>query len=288
MITGCLSARWGSWILAGALLAGLGSSPSWSQDDAPPEADPLNHAYAVYLGSGLYVAGGRSVFVVRIAPRIKVRSEEEHSFGIRLRINATFGFYDLKPEDFLDAEIPDELGTFALVPGVEFPIKLFDNWTLAPFLDVGPATDTAFREITLVVGTGLRSRAELHDKRHTFLLWNDFIYARNSRTDVSQTDDYTLFRTDFELRGLVKYSLGQRPMDLGLLFRSEFFFDTVIVELPLGRPVGINHRWDIGLTTGSTEPWQFFKRMITAPRFGVAYRFGEGTSSVVFSIRFRN
>lgn len=288
MLTGRHSTNLRSWVLVGGLLAGLGSSPSWAQDDAPPEADPLNHAYAVYLGSGLYVAGGRSVFVFRIAPKIKIRSEEEHSFGIRLRINATFGFYDLKPEDFLDAEIPDNFGTFALVPGVEFPIKLFDNWTLAPFLDVGPATDTAFREITLVVGTGLRSRAEFHDKRYKYLLWNDFIYARNSKTDVSATDDYTLFRTDFEMRGLVKYRLGKRPMDLGLLFGSDFFFDTVIVELPRGRPIGIRDRWDIGLTTGSTERWKVFKKMITAPRLGLAYRFGEGISSVVISIRFRN
>ncbi|HXV75298.1 MAG TPA: hypothetical protein VD788_03195 [Candidatus Polarisedimenticolaceae bacterium] len=271
--------------LVGGLLVGLLCAPA--AGGPPPEADPLNHAYAVYLGSGLYVTGDRTVFVMRVAPTVRLRSEEEHPFGIRLRFATTLGFYDLTSNDLAEFDI-NQLGTFAFIPGVEFPIRMSDKWTLSPFIDFGPATDTSFHDVTLVVGIGLRSRAEFPTKRHLHLLWNQFIYARNSQTGVrASTDDYTVFRTDYELRGIVSYRLGQRAFDLGLLARSELFFDSVIVDLPLGEPVSTNDRWEIGFTTGSTRKWKHFN-MVTSPRIGISYRFGDGASGVRLTVRFRN
>ena len=281
--------RWAAAVLLACGIAVLAARPALGQTKAPPETDPLNHAYAVYMGSGLYVSSERSVFVFRVAPRIKLRSAEKHPFGIGLRINSTFGFYDLDRNDLGNlTDVPEQLGTFALVPGVEFPIRLEDHWTLTPFIDAGIATDTEIHEETVVLGTGLRSRAELHDARHTYLLWNEFVYARNSSTDVSATDDYTLFRTEFEMRELLRYRLGERPFDLGVAAELHFFFDTVLVDIPLGDPVTIRYRWELGLTTGSTRPWKPLQKMITAPRLGVGYRSGEGDSSIRITIRFRN
>ena len=277
------------WTAVFSIVAALLLLPAVAgAQESPPEADPLNHAYAVYMGSGLYVSSGRSVFVFRLAPTIKLRSEEDHPFGVRLRLNATFGFYDLKTSDLQELDIPDQLGTFALVPGVEFPIRIKEKWTLTPFLDAGVATDTSIHENTIVVGTGLRSRAALHDSRHTYLLWNELVRARNSSTKVSSSDDYALFRTDFEMRGLVGYRLGKRPFDLGLVAETDLYFDSVIIELPAGAPISINYRWELGLSTGSTEPWKHFKNMVTAPRLGIGYRSGDGDSSIRFTIRFRN
>jgi hypothetical protein len=276
------------WVIAGfccwSLLAG--GQPARANNFSP-EHDPLNHAFAVYIGSGLYVAGGRSVFVFRIAPLTTLRSEEKHKLGIRLRINATFGFYDLKPEDFLNFELPDRIATIALVPGVEFPIKLYDNWTLMPFIDAGAATDSEFHDVTMVVGTGARSRAEFHDKRHLYVLWNVFVYANNIDDDEFDRQDYTVFRTDFEMRKLVTFKMFKRDLDMGLLAKSDWFFDTVLIDVPLGEPVKIRKRFELGLTIGSTRKY-VFKKMLTAPRFGVTYITGDGVSGVRFVLRFRN
>ena len=281
--------RWAPAVLVACGIAALAARPAVAQAKAPPEADPLNHAYAVYMGSGLYVSSERSVFVFRVAPRFKLRSAENHPFGIGLRVNSTFGFYDLDRSDLANLQdVPEQLGTFALVPGVEFPILMQKSWTLVPFIDAGIATDTEIHEETFILGTGLRSRAELHDPRHTYLLWNEFVYARNSSTDVSPTDDYTLFRTDFEMRELVRYHLGERPFDLGVAAELHFFFDTVLVDIPLGDPVTIRYRWELGLTTGSTRPWKPLQKLITAPRLGIGYRWGDGDSSIRITIRFRN
>ena len=80
------------------LLLTLGSAAMCFAFTPPnPEADPLNHAYSVYLGTGYYVSNGQSVFVFRAFPKFRIRSEEEHRFGVRIRLNFTFGFYNLQP-----------------------------------------------------------------------------------------------------------------------------------------------------------------------------------------------
>jgi hypothetical protein len=252
-----------------------------------PEHDPLNHAFAVYIGSGFYIADGRSVFIFRVTPKATLRSEEENSFGIRIRINATFGFYDLKPEDFLDFELPESVSTFALVPGVEFPIKLYENWTLMLFVDAGLATDTEFNDPTWVVGTGTRSRAEFHDKRHLYVLWNEFIYANNFNDDDFERKDYTVFRTDFEMRKLVNFKLLKRDLDLGLLAKGDWYFDTVLIDVPFDEAVTIRKRYELGFTVGSTRKY-VFKKLLTAPRFAVTYIAGDGASGVRLALRFRN
>ena len=268
------------------LLIGLAVAPAVAESTAP-EADPLNHAFSVYLGSGIYVSENRSVFIFRIAPRIKILSEKDRKFGIRLRLNATFGFYDFDPKDLIELEFPEQLGTFAFVPGIEFPVNMYDNWVLTPFFDVGPATDTEFQDLTIVVGTGFRSRADWHHKRFTYLLWNELIYAKNLQTKEYASEDYSMLRSDFETRGIARYRLGKRPFDLGLLLGVDWFFDTIIVNLPFNEPTSIGARYEIGFTTGSSQPWRQLKKMVKVPRLGLSYRFGEGTSSVRFLISSR-
>jgi len=277
--------RWVSGALGCLLLCAV-SGPVMAQSTAP-EADPLNHAFSVYLGSGIYVSENRSVFIFRIAPRIKIRSEKDHKFGIGLRFNMTFGFYDFDPKNLIELEFPDRLGTFAFVPGIEFPVNIYDNWVLIPFFDVGPATDTEFQDLNVVLGTGFRSRAEWHHKRFTFLLWNELIYAKNLQTKEYASEDYSLLRSDFETRGLARYRLGKRGFDFGLLLGIDWFFDTIIVNVPFDRPEPIGARYEVGFTTGPSEPWHQVKKMVKVPRLGLSYRFGQGTSSVRFLIGFR-
>jgi hypothetical protein len=270
----------------GCLLICLAVGPAIAETTAP-EADPLNHAFSVYLGSGIYVSENRSVFIFRIAPRIKILSEKDRKFGIRLRLNATFGFYDFDPKDLIELEFPDRLGTFAFVPGIEFPVNMYDNWVLIPFFDVGPATDTNFQDLNVVLGVGFRSRAEWHHKRFAYLLWNELIYAKNLETKEYASEDYSMLRSDFETRGLARYRLGKRPFDFGLLLGIDWFFDTIIVNVPFDQPEPIGARYEVGFTTGPSQPWRQLKKIVKVPRLGLSYRFGQGSSSVRFLISSR-
>jgi len=270
-------------VLALALL--VGGMPVRAQNSA--EQDPLNHAFAVYLGSGIYVSNGNQVYVFRIAPKIRIRNENEHAFGVRFRINATLGFYNFDPKDLIDLEFPDRASTYAIVPGVDFPIKIYESWTLYPFVDFGPAIDDIAREVTLVFGVGSLSRAEFHDDHFTYVLWNELIYAANKEDDQFPTDDFSVFRTQLDVRELVKFRALQRQFDLGILFGNELYFNRLIVQAPDGETFEVKDRWEIGFTVGASEPWKPLKKLVKAPRLGVGYRFGDGPNGVRFILRFR-
>jgi hypothetical protein len=275
-------------LCVGFLILAAAPAVATSQSRAQEEvADPLNHAFAVYLGGGLYVTGDSTVFTIRFGAKIRIRDERKHAFGVRLRLVGVIGLYDteFKLEDIGD--LPSRIGTWAAMPGVEFPVRIFDNWTLMPFIDAGVASDTKFHDTTIVTGIGARSRAEFKDKRHFHVLWNELIAAANHDQQFVKSDDYTLFRIDYEMRGIVDYKLLKREFDMGLLLLSETYFNSPILGPP-GRQLQINQRFEVGLTTGATEQWKAIKNKITTPRVGVSYRFGEGTRSVRFVIRFRN
>jgi hypothetical protein len=268
----------------------LGAGPASGAENTP-EHDVLNQAYAVYLGSGIYVANERTAFIFRFSPAFRVRSEEEHAMGLRVRLTATLGFYDLAPGDLRSLDLPDRLATAALMPGVEFPVRIHDNWTLMPLLDVGVATDTGMQETTVVWGVGTRSRADWSDPRLDYILWNEMIWAGNRSTEAAGgTSFFNVFRTDLELRRLVDYTLFDQRLDLGLLVRADYYFEPLLIGPPTvdaGRSVEVHSRAELGFTSGPTEKLRAGK-VFTVPRLGVAYRFGGGDSGVSILFRFHN
>jgi len=280
-------------LLLAAALGGLSSRARAQSSEVPPElTDPLNHAASIYLGGGIYISGDQRVLVLRFSPKIRLRDERTHRFGVRLRLTGSIGVYEFDQDELEEIlgdafDLSDLVGTWAAVPGVEFPIRVLDNWTLMPFGDIGVGSDTKVHDVTVITGFGARSRAEFHDGRHEHVLWNELIFANNHQQETREPDAYRLFKTDYEMRGIVDYKLFKRDFDLGLLLKSDFYFD----ELEVGPPDAtseVRERWEIGLTTGATQRTKFFYDLVTAPRLGLSYRFGEGTRAYRLVVRFRN
>jgi hypothetical protein len=216
---------------------------------------------------------------------IRLRDEREHAFGIRLRVNTALGFYNLDPGDLGTIFDSDNVATFAVVPGIEFPIRIFDNWTMGPFLDLGGSFNNASDEWTGVMGTGFRSRAEFAGKGLQFLLFNELIYGNNLNTETV-FDDFALLRTDFDLRRLINFKVAKKPIDLGLLFKNELYAGEVAFARPGTDSLVTRVRWEAGFTVGPTEKVKILK-LVTAPRLGISYRFGGGTDAVRIIFRAR-
>ena len=271
-------------LLCAGVLA-LTTPPVGAADDPHPDAHPFNPTFAVYMGSGIYFVEGRSALLFRVPVGIRLRSEEEHAFGIRLRINVALGFYDLDPGDLGTIFDTENVATIALVPGIEFPIRIFDNWTMGPFLDLGSSYNNASDEWTGVLGTGFRSRAEFGGAGLQYLLFNELIYGNNLNT-ATVFDDFGLLRTAFDIRRLIRFRVFKRSNDFGLLFKNELYAGEVAFARPGLDSLVTRVRWEAGFTVGPTERVKVLK-LITAPRFGVSYRFGGGTNAIRIIFRAR-
>jgi len=277
-------ARGHRWILFGLALGfACTCAPRANLRSAKPEFDPINYAFATYVGSGIYSNGERSVWLIRIKGSYRVRKEERDPFGLRVTFNATLGFYDYSVEDILEFDFPDSIGTVGFVPGVEFRLPLRDNWTFMPFLDLGMATDTQAEQTTLVIGIGIRSRAEFPWKARTNLLWNELLYAENRTTDLTFESNFSAFSTRFEVRQPLTTVKG-RMTDLGAYAKLEWFFNDVEINRPFREPLRIRERYELGFTWGTAERWRIAG--ISMPRIGFGYRFGQGIEAVRFVLSF--
>jgi hypothetical protein len=264
-------------VLAGA------THPIEADDEDIPEVRPFNYAFASYVGGGLYVQNGRSLWIVPIPVGIGLRSEEEHFLGIRLTLKMTLGFFDFKPQDLAEFDIPEKVGTASLLPGVEFPMRVTKNWLLTPFGDFGAAVDNEYDQVTWVAGLGSYSRAEFHWKRQKFLLWNRLVYARDYANNQESAEDFLLFETIIEPRVPLGGIRGN-PTDLGPFLLADSFFYPVIVPRADGGESKIFRRYEIGITYGSAEPTKLW--IFPVPRIGVSWRFGQDVNGIRFILSY--
>ena len=272
--------------LALALIAAGLPIVAQSDSETAPETSPYSFGFASYAGSGYYNIEGSQALILAFNPRIRLRNEEEKPFGVILRLGVTLGFYDVQTEDFFTFDLPGQVGTFTLLPGVEFPIKVAKNWTLGPFGDFGAAYNTDTGEATYVAGVGIRSWAYMRTKRVDYSLWNRFLYARDSGTDVTQGTAFIQFRTELDVRRVAVHEIYGRAFDFALYFQNDFYPQSLEIPRDVEDVLKIATRWQVGFTWGPLEMWRPWWKF-TVPRLGISYILGDGSSGWRFILRYR-
>jgi hypothetical protein len=271
-----------------AILAGVAPAAAQTEPVDPeeiPEFDPLNVAFASYVGSGIYVVGDNTAWVLRIPASAGLRREDENAFGVRFRVTTTLAFFNFRPTDILEGIIPERIGAVTILPGVSFPIKLTEKWRIEPFLDFGAGWLTDQRGATPIFGSGVYSRAEFPTKRSKVILWNRLIYAREFTTgDSVADDDFLLFEVEPEYR-IPVVAIKKRRVDIGIFLSGEWYLNKLVILEPLGEDLELGNRWEFGFTFGTVERLRFWK--ITAPRLGLGYRWGDLANGIRFIFSFR-
>ncbi len=97
----------------------------------------INHAFATELGTGVYDMGGRGIFVVRVTPQRELRAAQQERPGLRLVAPIAAGSFDFNPFDSIEADVPDRVDSFSLMPGIEMDFLQGNDWLLTPWLRVG-------------------------------------------------------------------------------------------------------------------------------------------------------
>jgi hypothetical protein len=122
---------------AGCVVALLVLSRTADAGEDGTAVSTINHAFATELGTGVYDMGGRSIFVIRLVPEHQLRAPQDRRPGVRLVLPLAAGSFDFNPFDSLEADVPDRVDSFSLMPGVEFDFPRHNDWTLTPWLRVG-------------------------------------------------------------------------------------------------------------------------------------------------------
>jgi hypothetical protein len=272
------------WI--GLALCGFAPGGTLEAQSNEDEFPPLNFAFAAYVGSGIYSGGSQVVWLFRAPFTVPLRPQEDRSFGVRLRVRGTVGFFNFNPNKLSELNLPDNVGTLSLLGGVDFPIRVRDNWTLAPFVDLGPAWDSQTDMLSWVLGLGVWSRAEWELKsRNRFVLWTELVRANNFGDDEFEEDDFGKFLNELELRIPLNWHIKGHRMAVGPFVKAVWLWDTLIIGGVTDDPREIRERYEVGFKIGAEERQKFMK--VAVPRLGFSYRFGQGVTSVRFIVSAR-
>lgn len=200
------------WIVAALLAANLSQAETL-------EAEPANYVFASYLGSGFYKGTDNAVFVLNVPMTFSISAHPDY----RLRLTTSFGFYEYGWENIGDLELPDEVGTLAVIPGLEKSFFVSEQWELTPYLDLGWSKNLTTSEDALVYSTGLQSRYFLEGLHEDHVWINKLIYVGYQTENRKVRDSYVKILTgyDFKVGAYVPF-MGKKlvPTLYGSLFWS--------------------------------------------------------------------
>lgn len=251
------------------------------------ELEPLNYAFAAYVGSGIYSSSSQTAWLVRIPVSVPVLPSEERAFGLRVRLRTTLGFFNFDPANLLERQLPDSVGTFSMLAGVDFPVRVRANWTLAPFADLGPAWDNDTQKWSGVAGIGAWSRAEFPLARErAFVLSNELVRASNFGGEEFEEKGFGKFQTELELRLPLRAAIGGKRLAVGPFVQGAWLFDPLEIGGVIDDPKPIRWRYEVGVKLGPESKEKIHG--VPLPRLGLGYRFGQGVTSVrfIFSTRY--
>ena len=249
-----------------------------AQASEPDTSRVLNYAFAAQLGSGIYKIDGRVVQIYRFAPTLEVRSLENRKWGLRLRIPFTLGFYNFTITDVVTGQFPDRLSTATLVPSVELPIILADNWFLTPFGGVGVGKDLDTGTTTFIYATGASSLALFSLEKQDIRLGNRFVYTGYTTKSFGLEVDFSFLETGLDVRRPTGIRPWGRELAVSLFAVNYLYVVSPQFIRQIEDPLELRTNWEFGFTLGTVEPWRVLG--LRLPRLGLSYRFGGDSGAI--------
>ncbi len=262
-------------VVVASVVAG---APGLARAAAP--VNGLPYAFAYRLGSGIYTAGGRTIQIYSFGLSHALREvSPEQPWGLRLKFPLTLGFFDFKFEDILETGLPKHASTISLVPGVEFPHRMRDHWTLAPYGEAGIAHQTDEGKATYIGAVGLKSLVDI-PQLSGYWLFNVDLYFAEDFPEEGERGGYSALDLGLDRRWPTGLHLGRNELEFGL-FGVQYFYwlDEEIVQTA-DSPSGPGVQWELGVTLGTVRPVRVIG--LRMPRIGLSYRFGEGGGEIRF------
>ncbi|MDX1335023.1 MAG: hypothetical protein R3312_04505 [Gammaproteobacteria bacterium] len=242
-----------------------------------------NYSYAPYLGAGIYGSrtDDRDIFVLNVPVSYYLVDFDEYTtepqeadWGLKLNTTISVGFFDYDPEESLpELDIPTEVGTLVILPGIEYIAPINDSWRLQPFLDLGVGRNFEAKTTNLIYGFGVKSYFHFDIGKFPFLLGNRLYQAGFKNKHLDTSDSFAVFETGLNMT-VARGSLFGRETDLGLYYMNFIFSDNLNLSDISEKADTANIQNEIGFSFGATRPVEH--TLVGRPRIGMGVRFIDG------------
>ena len=283
MKTGKTAVSIGRVVLMILVLFWVGPTPALAIDlEGGEKKDPINWAFAVHLGTGIYSASGRAVQVYTLPFSYTFRDAKDYNWGFKVKFPVTFGLYDFDFSEFFP-DLSIDVQTLSILPGVEFEYPVNDYWSLMPFADLGIGKDFSGGDITYIYSTGIKSLVIFPWKVFECRFGNKFLFAGYDTPEANLSDNFRSFETGLDLRHPLWFTLRGHPMNWSVYYVNYLYSNLEFVSF-LSDDFTVDVQNEFGVTVGTSDKFWWSGN----PRLGLGYRFGPNFYAIriVFGMPF--
>ena len=234
--------------------------------------EPIGNPYRVFHSMETLEEPGENVKAIRIPVLITLRSWQENTLGLRLRLAATLAVTDLAT--ILDRGFDlTEVAVTTFVPGVELVYPFAETMMLRPYFDAGVGTNDATDTVDLLVAIGLRT--EFIFRSHTFIYGLEPGFRLSANTAQRFRDNLVLTPL---ITASARLPLGTRIKgyvpDVGVYFDGGFDFQGLELTSIRASSEDSGAQFEMGIGFGFSQGRPKIGPL-TVPRLRVGYRFGD-------------
>jgi hypothetical protein len=265
------------------VLVVLCSAALEGQERGPSETFPIPFAYASG-GTEYFSIGGATNRVLRLPFTYSAREQEGARWGVKIRFPFSIGFHDVKLEEGTDLELRSSIETVAFTPGVELEIPLREAWRLSPYAELGVGTGSVGSLESLLYEVGVRSLWVLPRDSHQVRIGAALTYEGFRFLNGDLEDAYGLAEVGLEFRSLGLFELGEQEADPGVYVMIRRYLPEIELVPLRQEPITASRQYEVGLTGGLRPGKKIWGRKL--PRVGLAYRWGQGLTSIRLNFGF--
>jgi len=243
----------------------LAFGPARAQD---ADLDPV--LFADLEGAQVQDVTASSFAVYRIPISYRLRSLDDHPWGLRLTFPVSFGSYRIEALNEVD-EFIEDLQSVSIIPGVEFELSAGPRWVLKPFAEVGIGTDSNGGGSDVLWGTGLRAIGTYRPKTTHLTVGSAAIY-KEPATSRGSFDSYSKLEAGLDGQWPLGFSLGRRRASGGIFGITRRYFDLDVQRLGEDR-LEVEQSYEVGLSFATDPAIRVVG--IDFPWVGLGYAFGE-------------
>ena len=262
------------------LVAMVIPSASWAAESGVP-----NFAYSIFTGTGVYEINDRTIYVFRAPLSFdlsEIDIENEQTTGVRLLLPVAVGVTQFDDDDDIGDFNAEDVQSFSIVPGLEFPIALSSEWQLSPFAQVGVGVDAKSDSESRIWGTGVRTRWQPNTTPN-WLFGGEFLWAGNNPNNDQDATDFTRWGLGTEYRLETEQVLLGRKLSWHFRLIQWYFSDAVEFEQPL-EVDELNSATEVGVAIGVNKPFNILGYQ--AQQLGIGYEWADDYRAITFFTTF--
>jgi hypothetical protein len=248
-----------------------------TQDFEDPEF-LINYAYATWIGTGIYTVGDRQVYTLRVPYSSHTLKESKGKrTGYRLLFPLTLGFEQFE-------EIPENLATFAFVPGLEVNFPVTTNWQLKPFIQGGYGNDYHGGQGAWIYGGGIRSVAQFQVNKWRYDLGNTLMSASQQYADDTYDNGFSMFEIGLNLVNPWRFTFMDQRSRIDTFFIYTNFIDDVDILFADRSRDEVNELYQLGVALVPDDRFQI--GFIKFKGLGISLMAGDGIQAIRFHTGF--